>query len=84
MWNLDKVWIPESYADDGISFLNLRFENDVKIYGIQTNGPHIETDSAFENDVKIYGIQTKICYSAISEKFENDVKIYGIQTKLSM
>lgn len=25
------------YADDGISFLNLRFENDVKIYGTQAN-----------------------------------------------
>ena len=25
------------YADDGISFLNLRFENDVKVDGTQTN-----------------------------------------------
>ena len=25
------------YADDGISFLNLRFENDVKMYGTQTS-----------------------------------------------
>jgi len=35
------------------------FENDVKIYGIQT--AHIDhlTLGAFENDVKIYGIQTK-------------------------
>ena len=24
------------YAYDGISFLNLRFENDVKMYGTQT------------------------------------------------
>ena len=24
------------YAGDGISFLNLRFENDVKMYGTQT------------------------------------------------
>lgn len=24
------------YTDDGVSFLNLRFENDVKMYGIQT------------------------------------------------
>ena len=24
------------YADDGISFLNLRFENDVKVDGTQT------------------------------------------------
>lgn len=27
--------MPEIYADDGISFLNLRFENDVKMYGTQ-------------------------------------------------
>ena len=26
------------YADDGISFLNLRFENDVKVDGTQTTG----------------------------------------------
>lgn len=27
------------YAGDGISFLNLRFENDVKMYGIQAPFP---------------------------------------------
>ena len=48
------------YAGDGISFLNLRFENDVKMYGTQTpeawrvNGPW------FENDVKMYGTQTDL------------------------
>ena len=46
-------------ADESSSFLNLRFENDVKMYGTQTN-----TDSAlvlkmFENDVKMYGTQTR-------------------------
>ncbi len=25
------------YADEGISFLDLRFENDVKMYGTQAN-----------------------------------------------
>ena len=31
------------YADDGISFLNLRFENDVKVDGTQTI-PYDEID----------------------------------------
>ena len=32
------VWVLKStfYVSDGISFLNLRFENDVKMYGTQT------------------------------------------------
>jgi len=35
------------------------FENDVKIYGIQTVQKQGNIIGAFENDVKIYGIQTK-------------------------
>ena len=34
------------------------FENDVKIYGIQTERRNVHMDLQFENDVKIYGIQT--------------------------
>jgi len=30
------------YADDGISFLNLRFENDVKMYGTQTQAVDLD------------------------------------------
>ena len=32
------VWVLKStfYVNDGISFLNLRFENDVEMYGTQT------------------------------------------------
>ena len=56
------------------------FENDVKIYGIQTRYPETYTNSTFENDVKIYGIQTGIELSKSIQQFENDVKIYGIQT----
>ena len=56
------------------------FENDVKIYGIQTCFPSATTSSMFENDVKIYGIQTRIRGEPCSKMFENDVKIYGIQT----
>ena len=46
------------YAGDGISFLNLRFENDVKMYGTQTVDTQKWVKSAFENDVKMYGTQT--------------------------
>ena len=35
-----------------------RFENDVKIYGIQTDSFMRMAFGGFENDVKIYGIQT--------------------------
>ena len=38
--------------------LSSKFENDVKIYGIQTNGILRKMNIMFENDVKIYGIQT--------------------------
>ena len=33
------VWVLKStfYVNDGISFLNLRFENDVEMYGTQTS-----------------------------------------------
>ena len=46
------------YAGDGISFLNLRFENDVKMYGTQTDDTSIKNHVMFENDVKMYGTQT--------------------------
>lgn len=45
------------YADEGISFLDLRFENDVKMYGTQaitiSNPEHL----LFENGVRMYGTQ---------------------------
>lgn len=40
------------YADDGISFLNLRFENDVKMYGTQADLSGARKHTKFENDVK--------------------------------
>ena len=44
-----------------LSFLNcLKFENDVKIYGIQTDTRIYMAKEVFENDVKIYGIQTAV------------------------
>ena len=44
IWNKD-------IAGDG-------FENDVKMYGIQTNAINCDLNAWFENDVKMYGIQT--------------------------
>ena len=68
-------------ADESSSFLNLRFENDVKMYGTQTGLMFSNMARKFENDVKMYGTQT-ICSAAfISLVFENDVKMYGTQTK---
>ena len=45
-------------ADESSSFLNLRFENDVKMYGTQTYNHYRKHWCAFENDVKMYGTQT--------------------------
>ena len=45
-------------ADESSSFLNLRFENDVKMYGTQTTIEQMIARQQFENDVKMYGTQT--------------------------
>lgn len=68
------------YAYDGISFSNLRFENDVKMYGTQTFELPEHIDTLFENDVKMYSTQTIISTRALRAWFENDVKMYGVQT----
>ena len=65
---------------DGISFLNLRFENDVKMYGTQTTTFFRCPRVRFENDVKMYGTQTCQISGKVSALFENDVKMYGPQT----
>ena len=46
-------------ADESSSFLNLRFENDVKMYGTQTEIKS-KFSEKFENDVKMYGTQTRL------------------------
>ena len=46
-------------ADESSSFLNLRFENDVKMYGTQTRHAPESPGLWFENDVKMYGTQTR-------------------------
>ena len=48
------------YADEGISFLDLRFENDVKMYGTQAKAEDAYVGYKFENDVKMYGTQAKL------------------------
>ena len=45
-------------ANDGGSFLNLRFENDVKTYGTETIRRVLFELTKFENDVKTYGTET--------------------------
>ena len=67
-------------ADESSSFLNLRFENDVKMYGTQTGDMISPCSYRFENDVKMYGTQTMDHISESTQRFENDVKMYGTQT----
>ena len=67
-------------ADESSSFLNLRFENDVKMYGTQTKTSFKPAVHVFENDVKMYGTQTQAGILGNSVQFENDVKMYGTQT----
>ena len=48
------------YVSDGISFSNLRFENDVEMYGAQTDRRKYHWRDMFENDVEMYGAQTEL------------------------
>ena len=68
------------YVSDGISFSNLRFENDVEMYGAQTTKFWLVRDYGFENDVEMYGAQTAEVYRSLAVLFENDVEMYGAQT----
>ena len=68
------------YVSDGISFSNLRFENDVEMYGAQTYSTPLECGERFENDVEMYGAQTLYKTTTLDYKFENDVEMYGAQT----
>lgn len=46
-------------ADESSSFLNLRFENDVKMYGTQTAVATPFAVMMFENDVKFIFVNNK-------------------------
>ena len=56
------------------------FENDVNMYGIQTQTTVVRLWNLFENDVNMYGIQTGKQKMIKQPLFENDVNMYGIQT----
>ena len=46
--------------NEGSSFLTLRFENDVNMYGTQTRCMRERSAPMFENDVNMYGTQTRV------------------------
>ena len=56
--NIHRIFEYLFCADESSSFLNLRFENDVKMYGTQTFQKLLVYNVSFENDVKMYGTQT--------------------------
>lgn len=68
-------------ADESSSFLNLRFENDVKMYGTQTIKLAFENGIEFENDVKMYSTQTFSGQILLNRTFENDVKFIFVNNK---
>ena len=68
------------YVSDGISFSDLRFENDVEMYGAQTVEQPASDFVLFENDVEMYGAQTIQFRHTLQKAFENDVEMYGAQT----
>ena len=70
------------YVSDGISFSNLRFENDVEMYGAQTLRCLKYCKFQFENDVEMYGAQTGNHGLREYQGFENDVEMYGAQTDM--
>ena len=72
------------YVSDGISFSNLRFENDVEMYGAQTKLRDFAIVVLFENDVEMYGAQTGRSIITWIKGFENDVEMYGAQTSVSL
>ena len=67
------------YVSDGISFSNLRFENDVEMYGAQARWAIRCSEAEFENDVEMYGAQAERLCTQIIGAFENDVEMYGAQ-----
>ena len=67
------------YVSDGILFSNLRFENDVEMYGAQAMAGAERLEVMFENDVEMYGAQAGSFVMAYGCKFENDVEMYGAQ-----
>ena len=71
------------YVSDGISFSNLRFENDVEMYGAQATRHCTVNALLFENDVEMYGAQADLLRLREQMLFENDVEMYGAQAAIS-
>ena len=69
------------YVSDGISFSNLRFENDVEMYGAQASTFSQNPQWQFENDVEMYGAQAATGRLYWLYSFENDVEMYGAQAR---
>lgn len=67
--------------NEGSSFLTLKFENDVNMYGTQTGLFVMYVANPFENDVNMHGTQTILEFCLVIFRFENDVK-YLKQWKL--
>ena len=70
------------YVSDGISFSDLRFENDVEMYGAQARSKSNPMTLQFENDVEMYGAQAQVLQIRFAPLFENDVEMYGAQAKM--
>ena len=69
------------YVSDGISFSDLRFENDVEMYGAQAGDLAEIIPPKFENDVEMYGAQASSVIVTCEFVFENDVEMYGAQAR---
>ena len=61
----------------------LWFENDVEMYGAQTEVIGTFRCRMFENDVEMYGAQTSVAITTRPKEFENDVEMYGAQTLMT-
>lgn len=57
------------------------FENDVKMYGTQTDPIRSSKCSRLENDVKMYSTQTFSGQILLNRTFENDVKFIFVNNK---
>ena len=64
-----------------IETIRERFENDVEMYGAQTETAPDSDSKEFENDVEMYGAQTLDRRIRKGIWFENDVEMYGAQTE---
>ena len=50
--------------------MNLRFENDVKMYGTETSLQVARVEQTFENDVKMYGTETDVCMEYVKMRLK--------------